>query len=113
MEKNYDEKLLHDAVIKTLQYFDIFKHPVILDEIHKFLGIDVPVVSLYKCITSMVDSNLIFCHSGYYMLQDNPALATRRMQGQIRAEKILPRAYKSANFILIPPCNLYNTRLNS
>lgn len=83
----------------TLQYFHIFKHPLYLEEIHRFSPMDIPVNELYHALREMVITGAIYEYDNFYMLEDNKELVNRRLEGKQRADALMDEAYRSASRI--------------
>lgn len=83
----------------TLQYFHIFKHPLYLEEIHRFSPMDIPLNELYHALREMVITGAIYVYDNFYMLEDNRELVTRRLEGKQRADALMDEAYRSASRI--------------
>ena len=87
------------SVLNTLAYFDIFNYPLKKEEILQYSEIYLNKKDLEEVISSMLAEKLIYCHYDLYMLQNNPLLSHRRLQGNARAEFLLPKAIKIARFL--------------
>jgi hypothetical protein len=90
---------IEDAVLETLRYFHIFRHPLYLEEIHRYLSIDIKIVSLSVTIKEMLDAGLLFQHHDLYMLEDDETLAQKRVTGAEKASKAIDRAKRSISII--------------
>ncbi len=84
-------------IIRVLLYFDIFNYPLTPDEILQFM----PITSLR--ITSSIEElrarNYVHSLNGFYSVQNNLALATRRENGNRLAENKLQTAERYSRFI--------------
>ena len=87
------------CILKVLAYFDIFQYPLSQNEIRQFLGRSSLEESLDKVLHHMLTRQTIFFHSGFYSLHNNPLLTHKRIEGNQRAEKLLPKAYKIGRFL--------------
>ncbi|MGN6476672.1 MAG: nucleotidyltransferase domain-containing protein, partial [Flavipsychrobacter sp.] len=83
----------------TLQYFHIFKHPLYLEEIHRFSPMDIPLNELYHALREMVITGAIYEYDNFYMLEDSRELVTRRLEGKQRADALMDEAYRSVSRI--------------
>lgn len=90
---------LEDAIISTLNYFNLFKRPLNTEEIYSFLTKQTDVKRLQLVLNEMVSCGLIFEHSGHYMLVDNKEFVTERERGKKRADILLDKAIDSVNLI--------------
>ncbi|OSZ82480.1 hypothetical protein CAP35_04205 [Chitinophagaceae bacterium IBVUCB1] len=87
------------AIINTLNYFFVFRHPLLPDEIHKFSSISLSHKLLLNELTTAVDCGLIFEYNGYYMPAYKPEYVAEREAGAVRARLLMKEAYKSAAII--------------
>jgi predicted nucleotidyltransferase len=87
------------SILKVLAYFDIFQYPLKKDEIRKFIY---PLVSDEKFdeILNCLDSGgFIFNMENFYSLHNDFLLTERRMDGNLRAEKLLQKAKRIGSFL--------------
>ena len=90
-------------ILKVLAYFDIFQYPLSQNEIRQFLGDTSLEAGLDKVLQQMLASQTIFFHNGFYSLHNNPLLSHKRVEGNQRAEKLLPKADKIGRFLFLFP----------
>ncbi|TMI83611.1 MAG: hypothetical protein E6H10_07630 [Bacteroidetes bacterium] len=76
------------TILTTLAYFDIFEYPLSEKEIKSFLGRSIDDAT-----------NLVFLLDGYYSLDNNQEKIYRRLEGNERARKLLPKASKIGSFL--------------
>ncbi|MBI5858366.1 MAG: hypothetical protein HZB42_12050 [Sphingobacteriales bacterium] len=96
------EQLFEDgkqAVLKALHYFDIFYYPLTRTEIKKFLCLNTDEVSLSAWLASLEAERRIFFFNGFYSIQNNSLLSTRRIRGNAAAEKLLRKGIKIGRFL--------------
>ncbi len=86
-------------ILKVLAYFDIFQYPLTIAEIRQFLGSRADENDVEHGLQKLVSDQVIFYHQGFYSLQDNTLLTYRRREGNWRAGKLLPKAYKIGRFL--------------
>lgn len=86
-------------VIKTLQYFHYFKHPLSMDEILWFLNRKVKKHDLQEVLQVMESNEDIFCYNGFYTLNNDDQFITRRIAGNALAAKKMKEARVSAAII--------------
>lgn len=87
------------SILKVLAYFDIFHYPLTRDEIIQYLDKILPGNWFEEELSKMVADKTIFHHNGFYSLQNNPLLVHRRNEGNQRAEKLLPKAFRIGRFL--------------
>jgi hypothetical protein len=87
------------SILRLLAYFDIFQYPLTKDEIRHFLPEYISESRLDALLQSMLINNAIFLHNDFFSLNDNPLLAYRRRDGNLRAKKLIPRAYAIGRFL--------------
>lgn len=88
------------ALLRTLLYFNLFRYPLTLPEIHKTASI--PHLSLAeteKELAALVQQGIVRQHSDYYYLGKNNALVQQRIEGNQRAQKYLAIAHKKARLM--------------
>ncbi len=79
-----------EAVISTLEYFGLFKYPLTMDEIHRFMGEKIEYTLLVTCIEDLVeDGSINLSEDGYYSVGLNPDWSKERMAGNRRAQELL------------------------
>ncbi len=99
MTGHREQMSTREAVLKTLQYFHIFRHPIYFDEIYRFCGINLCKKELQNVVDEMVAEEQIFHIEGYYLLEKNAALVHKRKTGATRAQLLMQHAQRSAAII--------------
>lgn len=88
------------GVIRTLIYFDIFKHPLneveISDLVHQK---GVSANEIEKAIADLLSQGIIGYHKGFYFLNNNAGIIERRLRGEILAIKSLETAKRNSRLI--------------
>lgn len=87
------------SVLKVLAYFDIFHYPLKKKEIRQFLDRPISNVRLEFILQELVTDGLIFQNYDMYSLEDSPVPACRRIEGNLRAATILPKAQRIGKFL--------------
>ena len=85
---------LNEAVLKTLQYFHIFRHPLHFDEIYRFCGVKVNRKELKLAVDDLVAYGQIFLIDGFYLLEKNVVFVKNRKKGATRAQMFILHAQK-------------------
>jgi hypothetical protein len=96
---NRCDTVLHEQVIKTLLYFDIFNYPLRPSEVLKFLRCENSAAQVTRSLNELVEKKYIFKFGDLYSLQPEENNITRRLRGNAAAEKWLTVAKKKASFI--------------
>lgn len=91
------------AILKVLVYFDIFRYPLTKNEISKFLRKRFSESIFERSLLQMLADQVIFFHDGFYSLHNNPLLVLRRKEGNLRAGKLLLKAFKIGRFLFYFP----------
>lgn len=90
---------IRQGVLNTLQYFHIFRHPLLFDEIHRFSGINTGKKELKAVVDEMMGAEDIYYIDGYYLLEKNASFVHNRKIGSTRAQLLMQHAQRSANVI--------------
>lgn len=94
-----NELIVRNAITNTLNYFFVFKHPLLPDEIHRFSGVAVSQKDMLFVLQIMVNEGSIYKCGSYYMPDYKPAYVEEREAGAIRANKLMTQARASAAII--------------
>lgn len=99
-EKNIVISSLGKSIIKTLAYYDIFDYPLNVTEIYQNLGTNsVSLSDIKNEVENLCKSGLTFKNNDFYLLRNNPNFISRRLEGNLLAEKKLNSAYRMTKFI--------------
>ena len=90
---------LRPSLLKTIAYFDLFNYPLTLEDIHRFLDVETDQASIERAVRALVREGCLYRIGSYYSLQNNPALAQRRQQGEIHADELLLIAERNARLL--------------
>jgi hypothetical protein len=93
------EEKTESSIVRILAYFSIFQYPLSRDEIKKFLHTPADIVFLDNSLTHLVEKGSIFKTDGLYSLEPGIAIVNKRRQGNLRAEKLLPKAMRIGKFL--------------
>jgi len=86
-------------ILATLTYFNMFDYPLKKREIYIFLGNKINRQDFEHALCQLVEEAGIFKIGNFYSLFNNYALAERRNRGNLKAEKMLQKAERSAAII--------------
>jgi len=100
-QDNIFQGTLKKEIILNLLYSEVFQHPLSRKEVVDFLQLKIEEESslLNEFLDELTQAGLIGCETGYYYLFDENKKINRRISGNERAQKALPKAYKVARFI--------------
>lgn len=88
------------AIIRTLLYFEIFSHPLTLDDIIHCLSIPVTDRTyIVSVIEELVQQGYIKKCDGYYLIHGSPEIIERRKNGEKLARKSLKTAKRFSSLI--------------
>jgi hypothetical protein len=90
---------LHTSILKTIAYFDLFNYPLTLEDIHRFLDVEAEEAEISAGTEMLVREGRLYQLGAYYSLQDNSALALRRLRGEAHADKLLRMATRGARLL--------------
>lgn len=80
------------GVIKSLLYFNIFNHPLTIDEIHKYTPFPFSLNQLKETIDDLLIKGLIFKTKEYYSITNDVSLFTKRDNETKNALSVMPKA---------------------
>ena len=86
-----------------LRYFNIFRHPLRLEEIFKFSGKKETEPELKQYLNELVAAGTITQIGDYYLCENNRQFIEKRERGERYANQLLPKARKAAKFISLFP----------
>lgn len=87
------------TILKALTYFNIFNYPLTKEEIRNFSGSYVGEEGFEAALHKMVFEKIIFRINGFYSLQNDPLVIEKRIKGNDRAKKLLPKAIDIGAFL--------------
>lgn len=82
------------SILQVVAYFDMFHYPVSMMEIHRFLRTPISARQMEPLLHQLVTQQKIFRLDEFYSLQNDPSLVVQRRNGNERAGKLLPIAYR-------------------
>lgn len=88
------------GVLRTLNYFDIFQHPLKKDEIFQLIQDNSATENeVTEAIGELVSSGLIQHFNGYYFLHNKVEYVERRLDGELQAQQAMLKAKKYSKLI--------------
>lgn len=87
------------SILKVLAYFDMFQYPLTREEMVQFLDTPVQEEMFTATLDQLIRKSLLFEADGFYSLQNNPLLVTRRLDGNRKAASMLQTGYGIARFL--------------
>jgi hypothetical protein len=90
---------LRTSILKVAAYFDLFHYPLTLDDIRRFLEVEVGEAEVRRGVEMLVRQGRLYRLGAYYSLQNEPALVERRLRGEAHADELLEIAYKNAKVL--------------
>jgi hypothetical protein len=89
--------------LMLLKYFNIFRHPLRLDELYRFSGEQGTLSELEAYMDELVAAGTITRKGNYYLYDGNEQYITKREKGEAFAAKLMPKAKNAARFISLFP----------
>jgi hypothetical protein len=90
---------LHTSILKTIAYFDLFNYPLTLEDIRRFLDVEAEETEISAETEMLIREGRLYQMGAYYSLQDNSALALKRLRGEAHADKLLRIAARGARLL--------------
>jgi len=85
---------MHQEIIKTLLYFDIFQHPLTKAEIWKYLSFQSNETEVAKALATLLSEGKIFKFDEFYSLHNNNKSIETRLECNKLAKEFMPKAIK-------------------
>jgi len=83
---------MHQEIIKTLLYFDIFKYPLTKAEIRKYVSYQASESDINNAISSLLSEGKIYCFDNLYSLHNDISSIESRLECNKRAQDVMPKA---------------------
>jgi hypothetical protein len=93
-----EDRVTVGSILKLLAYFDMFDHPVSMEEIHSFIPQKVYRNELILTLEKLLFDKLIFCYNGFYSLRNDECLSAKRIKANNLAEPLIGKANDMAKF---------------
>jgi len=91
--------MIKKEIVNVLHYFNYFKYPLKLEELHWFIKFKCSIDETKVGLESLLVEKNIFFIDNSYLLENNKALVERKYRGKIYADKRLKNAKIIAKFI--------------
>ena len=85
--------------MKAIAYFDLFSYPLAIEDICWFLDVEARQENVQEEVEALVRENRLFRVGPFFSLQDDPALAVRRLRGEVHADELLSIANRGARLL--------------
>lgn len=86
---------LKNDILKAVLYFDIFHHPIDIDEIHRYLPSKHNKESIQPILQELVTSNSLKSLDGFYGYGDIEKNVKQRLTYNLNAKDIMPKAIEN------------------
>ncbi|WP_276132995.1 nucleotidyltransferase domain-containing protein [Polluticoccus soli] len=86
-------------IIDALRYFHIFRFPLFIGELQKYLGTRITIEELKVVLHELVASRELFVYKDLYMLENDRSLADARLKSIKKAAIRMKEAYRSGAII--------------
>jgi hypothetical protein len=91
---------LRESIIRTLLYSDIFNYPLTAVEVYTKLGTNhTNTVEVQNELENLRQEGVVFKSENFFSIQDQPDLAEKRLNGNLKAAQIMPFAIRRAQLI--------------
>jgi hypothetical protein len=87
------------SILKVIAYFDMFNHPVSLEDILYFLDTEAEEYSIQIELDTLIEEGYLFRTGPFYSLKNDPAIADKRANSHRRADALLPIAERGARLL--------------
>lgn len=95
-----DISTLHESIIRTLLYYDIFNYPLKTEEVFRFLGTSSDdQIFIRHELEYLARQGRIFRFGDLFSIQNNECNVVRRLKGNLEAERCLGLAKQKAALI--------------
>lgn len=93
---------MHDLrrhILSTIAYFDLFHYPLTMDEIYLYLPVKCDASDFEYVLKYLVIDRMVYHFDKFYTLKNEYFLVERRLQGNVRAAKMIGTARKVSNLL--------------
>ncbi|MES2618771.1 MAG: hypothetical protein V4613_12890 [Bacteroidota bacterium] len=81
-------------ILKIVNYYNIFKHPLRAEEIYRFLPFHCTIDELNTDLQQLVDKGQLYFINEHYTLKDDAKIVATKIQGEEKASELLPKAMR-------------------
>jgi len=93
-----NEKYLKEAIIKTVAFFDLFKYPLTVLEVYKYLyapgGVGKGIAEVEQSLGELSRENILSQKNGFYFLKGREEIAAERQKRYNRSGRKIKEAKK-------------------
>ncbi|MBV8388582.1 MAG: nucleotidyltransferase domain-containing protein [Mucilaginibacter sp.] len=83
-----------------MAYFDLFHYPLTMEEIYLYLPAKCDAEELEFELRCLVIDKMVYCFDKFYTLKNEYFLVERRLDGNVRATRLIATAKKVSNFLI-------------
>src|SRR5690606_39237482 len=87
------------AVLNVLKYFHMFRHPLRVEEVRRFIAIEISAQNLMDTMTALQRSGLVHQSHSLYSIENSSQIFLKRIIGEELANEKMKEARKSASII--------------
>lgn len=94
---------LQREIFKVLTYFQVFKHPLRIDEIYIYINIKIELNTLREALNDLINNKEIYLIKEHYCLYDDVILVDNRIAGELKAKILLVKATRIGRLLSFFP----------
>ncbi len=98
-----NHNMVDQAIIDVLNYFDIFRFPLHLDELHSFLRMRIGKNELESHLESLVREGRVFKLDDCFSLKSDPQRVENKRKGFIKAQQEIAKGRRIAKLLMSFP----------
>ncbi|MBK8340723.1 MAG: nucleotidyltransferase domain-containing protein [Flavobacteriales bacterium] len=88
-----DPLVAQGAILRTLAYFDVFRHPLTVEEIQRFGDhTPIPAEDLLHALRALEQKGIVSRHKDHWSLMDCTTAVAQREEAETRARQRMPKA---------------------
>ena len=97
------EKDIELAIIKVLNYFDLFRFPLTRGEIQTYITLKCTLDEIDQSLNNLIKTNKVYCIDKCYLLNEHKDWVLRKKEGFDLAQKRIKRAHLVSKVIMSFP----------